>query len=310
LAQELDRNDDTITALGFLSDYVVTFKRNRTYITTGEPVDNTLTSGGNIFTQIAMSDVGCICPNSVVQVGKGLLFASEAGIRLLSMSGEVVPIGAAVDPRFTYINSAVLNTVDRNVRFYQDTDALVLDYESGNWSTWSIGAVSACSGHLVNSTRLYTEADGIYTDDGANYTHRVKTAHMGGTLGGFQRVRRVGGIGESDTNYTITVNLYHNGSETPSETFSWNSGDDLNTDTWGSGTWGSGSWGDTSTTTTGFIRDSIWRWRRRVSRQKCSSLSVEVVYTGSGKGPVHTAILFEVGTKQGIDRMNRTFTQE
>jgi hypothetical protein len=54
----------------------------------------------------------------------------------------------------------------------------------------------------------------------------------------------------------------------------------------------------------GFFRDAVWRWRRRLQRQKCSVISIAIDdnYT-DGEGFVLTALALEIGRKQGLDRI-------
>jgi hypothetical protein len=300
LAYSIDRGATPITAVGFLVDYIVAFKEDRGFIITGDAADNT-SQGDSLRTQRALSDVGCVSHNSLVELTSGLTFQSEGGIRLLSASGSVVNIGTDVDPAVTYVTDAVLDTENRLVKFYQsDADTLVFDYESGQWTTWTVRTDSAIPGKLVNDYSIWTEAD-VYTDADANYLHSWRSANLGPVLGGLHRVRRAGALGESDQNYVITARSYLDDSANWNEEWTWDSSDDLETSTWGSGTWGSGFWGGSSTTTL-YPKDNIWRWRHRLSKQKCSCISVEVEYNGPDKGPVHTALLLEIGRKTGLDR--------
>lgn len=52
------------------------------------------------------------------------------------------------------------------------------------------------------------------------------------------------------------------------------------------------------------FRDSVWRWRRRLNRQKCSVISVAIddAYT-AGPGFTLTALALELGRKSGLDRV-------
>lgn len=52
------------------------------------------------------------------------------------------------------------------------------------------------------------------------------------------------------------------------------------------------------------FRDSVWRWRRRLARQKCSVISVAIDdnYT-PGPGFTLTALALEVGRRSGLDRI-------
>lgn len=52
------------------------------------------------------------------------------------------------------------------------------------------------------------------------------------------------------------------------------------------------------------FRDSVWRWRRRLRRQKCSVISVAIDDNYSnGPGFVLTALSLELGKKRGLDRV-------
>lgn len=52
------------------------------------------------------------------------------------------------------------------------------------------------------------------------------------------------------------------------------------------------------------FRDSVWRWRRRLNRQKCSVISVAIddAYT-PGPGFTLTALALEIARKPGLDRV-------
>jgi hypothetical protein len=291
---------DPVTALGFVSDFCVVFKETSGYILSGDPADNT-SLGDTITSQLLLADAGCVSHNSVVRLTDGLLFQSSGGIKLVGPGGGVSYVGAEVASITSYITDAVLDTDNRLVKFFQSSqDSLVFDYESGQWTTWTVRPVSASRNIITKNNKLLVESDS-YTDDGANYLFSIRSANIGPTLGGFHRVRRVGAVGESDQNYTITVRTYLDENRDYSEQWDWNSSTDLNNSTWGSGTWGSGFWGDSSGTDL-YARDSVWRWRHRCAKQKCSCISVEIEYNGPDKGPVHTALIFELGRKSGLDR--------
>jgi hypothetical protein len=52
------------------------------------------------------------------------------------------------------------------------------------------------------------------------------------------------------------------------------------------------------------FRDAVWRWRRRLRRQKCSVISVAIDDNYSnGPGFVLTALSLEIGRKTGLDRV-------
>lgn len=302
LAYSVDRATDPVTAIAFVSDYLLAFKEKIGYIVSGDAADN-VSAGDTLSSQLILSDVGCVSHNSTLRLSSGVAFQSEGGIRLVDASGNLRNIGVDVDSYVDYITGAVLDSVNRLAKFYQaDGNTLVYDYENGNWTTWSVGTVSAVDDLLAVDNELWRVSDG-YTDHDANYRFTVRSANYGPQFGGFSRVRRVLGIGESDANYRIRVRTYLDENTAHSEEWFWDSSDDLNTSTWGSGTWGSGSWGDSSQPADlVYGQDSVWRWRHRLAKQKCSCVSVEISYMGPGRGPVHTALVFEIGKKNGLDR--------
>jgi len=52
------------------------------------------------------------------------------------------------------------------------------------------------------------------------------------------------------------------------------------------------------------LRDSIWRWTRRLRRQKCSVISVSIDDNYSvGPGFILTALSLELGKRKGLDRV-------
>lgn len=52
------------------------------------------------------------------------------------------------------------------------------------------------------------------------------------------------------------------------------------------------------------FRDSTWRWKRRLNKQKCSVVSVAIEDSGSdGPGFVLTALALEIRRKSGLDRI-------
>lgn len=52
------------------------------------------------------------------------------------------------------------------------------------------------------------------------------------------------------------------------------------------------------------VRDSVWRWRRRLNKQKCSVISVAIDDNYSdGPGFTLTALALEIGRKPGLDRI-------
>lgn len=306
LALTLDRDNEQITAIGFLADLVAVFKKDRGYVIAGDGLNNTLV-GSNFISQLALADTGSVGPN-LGRTSDGLVYLSSAGYRLLTPSGESKAIGLDVDTEAIDCSAILVDTVNYNVRCYQSSGfSLVWDYYTGNWTNWTVNPTSGVftpDGALLTvGNRVYRESE-VYTDDSAWYEFSIRTAHIGKSLGGFQRVRRIVGLGESDRNYTITINFFLDEKDYPSQTSEFDSTTTLNTSVWGDGNWGDGFWGDAEGTGL-FPRESVWKWTKRLNIQRCSCVSVEIVYNGPYKGPVHTALVFQLGKRNGLDRVIR-----
>lgn len=313
----IDRDSNPITAIGFLSDYTPVFKRDRIYLLTGDP-PTSLINLGTLRAELAFSELGAVSQFGVYRLTTGLTFQSTGGMRQLTANGTVQNIGVNVDSVVSDVVGVGVNLDDRSIRFYQNGTPVVLDYESGEWSTWTLAAAAGSTDSsgvpfVAVGSQLWIETAGRYQDGDSNYTYRIRTSWLGKQLGGFQRIRRIGVLGElydDSSRPTITVNIYYDERPEIAETFTWSPDSDLNTSTWGGQTWGAGLWGDAAATTGQQLHDTAWRFRRRLTRQKCSAISIELVYTGSKLGAIPTAVLLELGGKQGLDRMGpRTYNQ-
>lgn len=295
LAFDIDKSLDKVTAIGFVADYTAIFKRKKGYVIIGDGLDNTLV-GNQFQSQLTLTDIGAIS-SSVRNITGGLVFQSEGNYRVMDPGGKVVDISGPVKDYFGYCYGTYLDIENTNILFYQDNCTLCWNYASNLWTKWSAlnSATSDCE-YRGYGNRVYLQGD-TYLDDGATYEVRIKTAPFQKEFGNFQRIRRVYGVGEG--NGTFTVNVYLDEKEYPSDTFTITA--PSITGTWGDGTWGSGFWGD-SLGTGLVIGDDRMRWRRRLTTQKCSCISLEIVYNGTEIGPIHTLFVFEYGTKNGIDR--------
>lgn len=303
LALTVDRDNEPFTAISFLSNYALLFKRSKGYILANDGLNN-IATGNNFETQLILSDIGSVSEHTA-RITEGVVFLSAAGYRIVDPSGGVRAIGMPVDTVAENCSAALVDPINYGIRCYQSSGStLVWDYSSGNWTTWTItpssGVMTAEGAVLTVGSRVYRESD-IYTDDSSWYPFTVRTANLAKQLGGFHRIRRIVGLGESDKNYTFRVNVYLDEKKYPSQVMELDR-TIKNESTWGSGDWGSGFWGDASGTEL-FANDSVWRWRKRFDIQRCSCVSLEIVYNGPDKGPVHTALVLEIGKRNGLDRI-------
>ena len=125
------------------------------------------------------------------------MFKSTKGIRLLTRSREVVPVG---DPVEAYNAQAVRRATvmpDRTAVLFLTDDGLSLyyDYQFGQWSTFTnhegydAAVVSNTYYYLRADSIVFCETPGVHADGLARITLRLETAwlHMVEHLQGFQR---------------------------------------------------------------------------------------------------------------------------
>jgi hypothetical protein len=276
------RGATPITAIGFMGSFGVAFTKDRAYAIEGDgPTNN---AGGAFWPdpKDLFTDEGALRQEGVTLLSDGLTFVSSSGVRLITPSGQLQAIGSPVDTEVREQRiTAVVQTRD-DIRFYHRGGAVVMDRMTGAWGFWTgVGCVGAVEGDdgAVLATQdgyVFTEADEVWTDAGSPYTYRVRFAWLRrGDLGDFQRIRRVGALGHYNGNHTLNVNVYMDENSSP-------------TDTW-------------STAADPLVP---WEWRRRLSRQKCSVVSVEI----SDNGPddesfTLTGLTLELGYKRGLSRI-------
>lgn len=259
LQLEVDRGAEPITAIGFVGETRAFFRRTQTYVHQGAGIDNTLNGGWEPI-RLAYADVGAVSASSLGLTSAGLLFQSPAGIRMLSAGGGLQPVGQPTDlvARGYNIKSTLVSGDDQEIRFYHTTGVLVYNYLYNLWSTWTPQCAGVTrnvdTGRALIATGdgyLWEEEDGLWTDNGRPYKHRVRFAWLrAGDVMDFQRVRRVGAVGECDPGvaHHIHVDIYYDEREFAEEWFDWTYPDpgSQNTDTFGSAYFGAGTFGDTT----------------------------------------------------------------
>lgn len=307
---QMDRGIEPITAIGFTGDLSVAFRRSSILAVDSDGPDN-LNQGGWSIPRLVLTDTGAVSQESVARVDAGLVFQALGGIRLLKADSGISPVGIPVDPLAETLSVAatVVNPATQEVRFYGDVghSTLVWSYEGGEWSEWTLtcaGAVRTSTGDVVLASHLgnfWTESTAESTDAGQPYEFLVRLGWLhGGNSGDFLRVRRVAGFGELRGQHTLRVRVYYDDRDFHGEEFTWDTSQDLVSSMWGDGTWGSGIWGNAL----GTQPDAVWRWRRRLSRQKCNALSVEFSdLADPGFSFVPVVVAFEVGRRGGLDRI-------
>ena len=340
---QIDRSAEPVTAIGFVGEFTAIFRHNSTYIQEGFGPDNS-SQGGWPPARLALVGVGAISQESLAVIPGGLLFQSPAGIRGISAGGALAPVGLPTDRmmRGFAVSAAFVSPTDEEVRWYSRTGGCVVyNYRYESWSTWTVNAAGVTPNPVTRlalvadpNGYLWEETAGVYRDNNVPYLHKVRFPWLrAGALIDFQRVRRVAGVGEATTTHACRLIAYYDEKDYAGEVIEWDWPEDdidpsYNTDEFGNNSFGAGTFGDTESNPLpiGFSpyiydpfvfnvgetkistetehRDSVWRWRRRLNRQKCSVLSISLDDNYSdGPGFTLTAIGLDIGKKSGLDRM-------
>jgi hypothetical protein len=246
---------------------------------------------------------------------------------MMGGGGQLTPIGEEMDSltQGTVYSACVVVPSMNQVRWYSrltTAPSLVYDYKLGIWGTWTgVDCVGACH-RLSSGTAVLARADGHqwvetvdrWSDGDRPYEMVVRTSNLHpGSAGDFWRVRRWVLFGAGG-GVTVRARHFYDDAAYSSETMTIVIPDG-NGSTWGDVTWGNGLWGDISSTpelaptdiTSGgdslFLRDGLFRIRKRPARQKCSVWSLELSdggVIGPGFSPYLLAV--ELGKKTGADR--------
>lgn len=262
-----------ITALGFVNDLLVIFKKRQIYAVAGE--------GPNLFGQgffsnpeLINTDVGCIDQRSVVSTPDGLVFLSEKGWKILTKGLQVMYLGADVEAyNDQSFSGAVLVSSSNQVRCIASSGStLVYDYFVRAWARWSqpvgIGAVviDGVMYHATSDGKVFKEVEDFFKDGAAEYRLRIQTAWLRPRgLQGFWRVRSPVVIGEFKTTHKLAVKVGYN-YQTPVDEGIFDPSTALEQDAYGNLVYG-------VETPYGGDGDRIYQFEILNRQQKCQAIS-------------------------------------
>lgn len=286
LVQNIDQDGGGITACASMDDKLILFKKTLPYYVVG---DGPAPSGANndfSYPQKITSDVGCSNQASLVLIPQGLMFQSDKGIYLLDRSLGVTYIGKEVEAfnGFT-VTSAQLTPDTTQARFtLSNGTALVYDYLFGQWSVFT--NMSAIDGAIYGNSYTYLQSNGLvqketlgqYSDNGTGITPSLTTSWLSfAGLQGFQRVWRFLLLGTYYSPHQLTVTAAYDFDPTIKQT-------------------------DTITVGSSVVP---YQYRLHLARQKCESvqLTISASPTGTGKELSLSSLGFEVGKKQGLNKV-------
>jgi hypothetical protein len=323
---QVERNAEPVTAIGFVGEQAVFFRKTSAHTLESDGPDN-INQGVWAFPRLALSDVGAVSQESLALAGEGLYFQSTAGIRVITQGGGLRPPGAGligglgtdVDTLTSVgeYSAAVVVPKYSQIRWYSRDAAkptMVVDYTKNVWTTFT---GLSCSGAaylhsldtvlIAKGPEIWTETEGRYFDGDRSYEMVIKTAWLrAANLGDFQRARRWALFGDADTGLNLRYRIFYD--ERPFHSFEGTIAFNGNTNTsaWGDSTWGSGSWGDSANSDGNsglWFRDGVFRFRRRFRRQKCSVFAIELSDQGSNANFSPVVLGLELGRKPGLDRI-------
>lgn len=309
LSRKVDQLGGSISALARLDNALIIFTESAIYSLAGEGPNN---AGGGIDYEnptLITTDVGCTNPNSIATTSQGLFFQSAKGIILLGRSGQIQYIGAPVEK---FNDSRISSTTvipEQNIIVFTtaDTKALVYDYLVNQWSTFT--GHEAVDSLMWGSKFVFLKADGTVSQqnqtkftDGSNYVKlRGRTSFINvGALQGFQRVKRVGVLGEFKGPHKLNMQFYYDYNDTYAHQATIDATAAIGSNKWGSGpTWGSDStWGGLYTP---------YQFVGYLQQQLCQSLSIafeDSQSSGYNEGYSISGLTLEVGTKRGLNKVN------
>lgn len=301
----VDPRGGPITALATIDDKLLVFKNNQIFFIVGQGPLNTGVNNDLSDSILITTDAGCVDPRSIVGSPVGIMFKSRKGIYMIDRSLAVQYIGAAVEAyNDEDITSAVLASKRNQVRFTLSSGVtLVYDYFVQQWGVFT-------NSHAVDSLvwngdimllrangKVLRETEGVYTDDGQPIRLRIATSWFSfANMQGFQRVRRAQLLGAWKSPHNLNISVCTDFDDTVIQqivvsptppTF------------YGGGTpYGAGSYGGTF---------NLYQWRVDLARQKCQAVKfiIEDVpsVTGDGEGVSLSSLAFEVGAKQGLNKV-------
>ena len=315
LKKSVPTKGGAITALGYLDDKILIFKKDAIFGFVGE--GPTAAGTDDRFSEVTElpGKLGCSNPLTIVEVEEGLIFLSSKGFYLIDRGMNVRFIGAGPHTyRDLDFTAAIHVRSKEQVRFYSsDGVTVVYNYAVrdqqglGLWSTFSnteaYDAVQA--GDTVFLLRpngeLWFEGDGYQDPDGTWVTTTLETGWFAGSgPQGWKRVYRVHLLGDKKSEHTLNVGFAYNYLREDQDIAEFDT-TAITDDSYGDGVFGAGAFGG------GNDEGDIYQFRVGPARQECTAIKLRIwdtAHAGTGESFSLSDISFEVGAKQGPTRLS------
>lgn len=279
-----------VVALQSLNASLVALEESRIARVVGEG-PNASGAGGTFQLLPVNSPQGCVNRRSVVVVPDGIMFQSSRGIELLDQSFRVNFVGLPVANEFDADVVGAFEVPELSeVRWYlSNAKVVVYSYLTGQWATWRINTGSLRSAFRTSEGLIYLgtgthsgmlQNDGFSNDNGGFYALAARTGWLhSGNPQSFLRVSRVGVLANKIGNHTLTINVYFDYSDVVVESFTFD-----------------------ATNTPVFDRYQIRT--RRLKRQKCAAVSIELVSSlVNNRSLTISDITLDLAVETGISRL-------
>jgi hypothetical protein len=303
--KQVDPRGGDVTALATLDDKLLVFKQDHIFYLLGQGPTNTGQNDDFSDTILVTADAGCIEPRSVVQTPIGIMFQSRKGIYLIDRSLSVQYIGAPVEAyNQETITSATLVAKTNQIRFtLQSGSVLVYDYFVEQWSVftnlYAVDSVvwQADTMMLRDNGTVLRETAGVYNDAGSPIRLRLVTSWFSfGNLQGFQRVRRMMVLGNWKSAHQLSIGASFDFNDTVTQQATVTP---MTPQVYGGvSPYGADAYGGTF---------QPYQWRFDLAQQKCQAVKFTIQdlpeATASGEGMSLTSLAFEVGVKQGLNKV-------
>ncbi len=301
-----------ITALDSFFGRICAWTTSRLIMIEGAPLDNT-GGGAGLGSYLLHDGVGCSDHRTVVQTPAGVLWNSNAGIRLLTRELQLVDIGERVKYHTDSLTvvRAVAQPDDASAIFLTSGSALELNTEQAIWSTRTNHEASdgCVAGGLLwvrnPSTGVVRKQVANRLDGGSAFSLLLASGHLSpANLGGKFRIKRLLIFAYHLSTHTLHCAFQYDGDPT------WMDDQDMVASTLGSYFSSAALLGSGLAST---YRDKAYVLEAIPSQDKCSSIAFRIYdasATGTDGGIEIVAAALEVDVKEGALRSDtvRRFT--
>lgn len=288
-----------ITGLASMDNKLIVFKKDRIYVIVGDG-PNDLGGANDWQIQRVAADTGCIDGRSIVTTRDGVFYQAPIGICMLTRAIEIAYIGAPVEDtvnQFVTISDSVNHTKQPWVLFSMGSSGnngvvLLYDYYHRKWSKWFFNdSFSSSTEAFAQALTMFEDkftwitAGGIpysesaqFLDNGTYVSMKVESAWLKfAGLVGFQRIRNLMLLGQSQSPHNLTVSIGHN--------------------------YNNSTYDESNTVAYSLLTGPSEQFRFKLTQQKSDAIRFKIQDTqnvdglGTGEGLILSGIGLEVGAK-------------